>query len=67
MTLVHVMKRYHISIAGAAQLLNVPEQSIVRWLLEDTMSEYLEECFLETRERELSRTMNRGLKTTTIL
>lgn len=54
MTLIHVMNRYRISIAGAAQLLNVPEQSIVRWLLEDKMSDYLEECFLHDREKNLS-------------
>ena len=54
MTLVSVMNRYHISIGGAAQLLNVPEQSIVRWLLEDKMSDYLEECFLYDREKHLS-------------
>jgi hypothetical protein len=53
MTLVHVMNRYRISIHHAAQLLNVPEQSIVRWLLEDKMSDYLEECFLRVREQAL--------------
>ena len=51
MTLVSVMNRYHISIHHAALLLNVPEQSIVRWLLEDKMSEYFEECFLCEREK----------------
>lgn len=53
MALVNVMNRYRISIQHAALLLNVPEQSIVRWLLEDKMAEYLEECFLQTREQEL--------------
>jgi hypothetical protein len=54
MTLVSVMNRYHISIHHAALLLNVPEQSIVRWLLEDRMSDYLEECFLYEREKHLT-------------
>jgi hypothetical protein len=53
MTLVAVMNKYHISIHHAALLLDVPEQSIVRWLLETRMTGYLEECFLQIREREL--------------
>jgi hypothetical protein len=53
MTLVAVMNKYHISIHHAALLLDVPEQSIVRWLLETRMADYLEECFLQTREQEL--------------
>lgn len=53
MTLVAVMNKYHISIHHAALLLNVPEQSIVRWLLETPMARYLEECFLYERERAL--------------
>lgn len=54
MTLVSVMNRYSISIHHAALLLNVPEQSIVRWLLETKMADYLEECFLNCRENELT-------------
>jgi hypothetical protein len=54
MTLINVMNRYHISIHHAALLLNVPEQSIVRWLLETPMADYLEEVFLYDREKGLS-------------
>lgn len=54
MALVNVMNRYRISIHHAALLLNVSEQSVVRWLLEDKMADYLEECFLYERERALS-------------
>jgi len=43
MALINVMNKYHISIHHAALLLNVPEQSIVRWLLETPMADYLEE------------------------
>lgn len=53
MTLLHVMNKYHISIYHASLLLDVREQTIVRWLLETHMAEYLEECFLKTREQSL--------------
>jgi hypothetical protein len=54
MALINVMNKYHISIHHAARLMWVPEQSIVRWLLEDKMSDLLEELFLDCRENELS-------------
>lgn len=53
MITLEVMRKYNISIRFAAELLDVDEETVVTNLCSVWRAAHLEECFLETREREL--------------